>query len=310
MSENGTPEPTGTERPDAQPSRGGTSSTEGPGGLGAVRGASPTPQIAETGSRRFAGRTVLVTGATSGIGRAAARMFAAEGGRVGFCGRRRDRGAQVEQEIRAAGGEATYIPADMRDETSVRHFVDEVAQRYGGLDVCFNNAGITIQKPLHEYTSAEFDDVVGTDLRGNFLALKYEIPHLIARGGGSVVVTSSGNALSTTENKAAYTAAKHGIVGLVNAAAFDYAPHNIRINTLIPGTTDTELVRRAAGAEHLPDAVWSTMAASWGTSHVPAAKRMATPDEIAVGALALAAGDMPYMTASSLVIDGGAAAYT
>jgi len=135
----------------------------------------------------------------------------------------------VEREIRAAGGEASYVRADVRVEADVQRFVDTVASRYGGLDVCFNNAGITLEKPLHEYTSAEWDDVVNTDLRGNFLALKYEVPHLIRRGGGTVVVTASSNVCTTTEKRSAYTAAKHGIVGMVNCAAFDYAPYNIRI---------------------------------------------------------------------------------
>jgi hypothetical protein len=279
------------------------------GGVALVQGAGVAPTIAPAERRRFVGKVVLITGATSGIGRSAAVMFAREGAKVAFCGRRVNLGQEVEKQIRDAGGEATYIRADVRDETSVRAFVDGAVKRYGGLDVCFNNAGITIEKPLHEYTAAEWDDVVGTDLRGNFLALKYEIPHLIDRGGGAVVVTASANALSTTEGRSAYTAAKHGIVGMVNSAAFDYAQYDIRINTLIPGTTNTDLVRRAAGAENLPDAAWKTMADIYGKNNVPGMKRMATPDEIAVGALALAAPDFSYMTAASLVMDGGKSAY-
>lgn len=278
-------------------------------GVALTQGAAPRPVIEASGRRRFADKVVLITGATSGIGRAAAVMFAAEGGKVGFCGRRENLGADVERHIRAAGGEATYIRADVRDESSVQRFVDQVATRYGGLDVCFNNAGITLEKPLHDYTSAEWDDVVNTNLRGNFLALKYEIPHLIQRGGGTVVVTASSNVAATTEKRSAYTAAKHGIVGMVNCAAFDYAARNIRINTLVPGTTNTELVRRAAGAMDLPDPVWAAMAAAYGRANVPALKRMATPEEIAVGALALASSDFTYMTAAQLLMDGGKSAY-
>ncbi|MFE3227016.1 SDR family NAD(P)-dependent oxidoreductase [Nocardia sp. NPDC059228] len=279
------------------------------GGIALVQGGAPTPVVKPSGARRFDRKVVLITGATSGIGRSAALMFAAEGGHVGFCGRREQLGRQVEQQIRAVGGEATYIRADVRVESDVRQFVDTVADKYGGLDVCFNNAGITLQKALHEYSSAEWDDVVDTDLRGNFLALKYEIPHLIARGGGVVVVTSSSNAIATTEGRAAYTAAKRGLVGMVQAAAYDYADKNIRINTLIPGTTDTELVRRAAGAMNLPDEVWKTMTEVYGKQHVPGLRRMATPDEIAAFALALASDDFPYMTAAQMVIDGGKTAY-
>lgn len=279
------------------------------GGAALVQGGAPTPLVAPSGTRRFENKVVLITGATSGIGRSAALMFAREGGKVSFCGRRENLGKQVENEIRAAGGEATYIRADVRDEADVQHFVDATAARYGGLDTCFNNAGITAEKPLHEYTTEQWDDVVDTNLRGNFLALKYEVPHLIRRGGGTVVVTSSSNAISTTEGRSAYTAAKRGLVGMVQSAAHDYAAQNIRINTLIPGTTDTELVRRAAGAMNLPDPVWKAMAASWGKSNVPGLRRMATADEIAVFALALASDDFPYMTASQLVIDGGKTAH-
>ncbi|NRQ39455.1 SDR family oxidoreductase [Nonomuraea sp. NN258] len=276
----------------------------GAGAFVADDGTTP-PVIQPSGRRRFAGKVVIVTGATSGIGRAAARQFAAEGGKVGFCGRRETLGAEVEREIRAAGGEATYIRADVRDEAQVRAFVDQVAQKYGGLDVCFNNAGITLQKPLHEYTAQEWDDVVGTNLRGTFLSMKYQVPHLIRRGGGTVVITSSSNVHTTSESKAAYTASKHGLLGLANCAAFDYAKYNIRVNTLIPGTTNTELVRGVANALDLPDAVWDRMAAIWGRDNVPTLRRMATPDEIAVGALALASPDFTYLTGNSLTLDAG-----
>jgi NAD(P)-dependent dehydrogenase (short-subunit alcohol dehydrogenase family) len=279
------------------------------GGVALVQGGAPTPVIRPSGSRRFENKVVIVTGATSGIGRSAAIMFAAEGGKVGFCGRRENLGREVERQIRSAGGEATYIRADVRREEDVARFVDQVVAKYGGLDTCFNNAGMTIEKPLHEYTAAEWDDVINTDLRGNFLALKYEVPPLIKRGGGVVVVTSSSNAISTTGNRSAYTAAKRGLVGLVQSAAHDYADKNIRINTLIPGTTNTELVRRAGGFMDVPDPVWNAMAAQWATTHVPGLKRMATPDEVASFALALASTDFPYMTAAQMVLDGGKTAY-
>jgi NAD(P)-dependent dehydrogenase (short-subunit alcohol dehydrogenase family) len=284
---------------------GAVAAVAGAAGGAVIAGGVPRPVVQPSGARRFAGKVVLITGATSGIGRSAAALFAAEGGLVGFCGRRENLGREVERQIRAAGGEATYIRADVRDEADVQRFVDVVASRYGGLDVCFNNAGITIQKALHEYTSAEWDDVVDTNLRGQFLALKYEVPHLIRRGGGTVVVTASSNAITTTEGRSAYTATKRGLVGMVNSAAFDYAGQNIRINTLVPGTTDTELVRRAAGAMNLPDPVWAVMAASYGKANVPGFGRLATADEVAVAALALASDEFPYMTAAQLVLDAG-----
>jgi NAD(P)-dependent dehydrogenase (short-subunit alcohol dehydrogenase family) len=271
-------------------------------------GAAPPP-YRPTGRQRFAGKVVLITGATSGIGRAAAIQFAAEGGKVGFCGRRQDRGRAVEAEIRAAGGEATYVRADVRVEADVRSFVDHIAKKYGGLHVAFNNAGVTIEKPLDQLSSAEFDQVIHTNLRGAFLATKYEIPHLVNSGGGVILVTSSSNALATTEKRAAYTASKRGIVGLVQSAAFDFAAKGIRVNTLIPGTTDTELVRRAAGMLNVPDQAWRVFATQWGKSNVPGLGRMATADEVGAFALALASDDFPYMTGAQMVLDGGKTAH-
>jgi NAD(P)-dependent dehydrogenase (short-subunit alcohol dehydrogenase family) len=281
----------------------------GAAGAAAVVGSRKGPQVVVDGRARFKNKVILITGATSGIGAAAARMFAAEGGKVAFCGRRTDRGAQVENEIKSDGGEAKYIHADVRIEDDVRGFVDTAAELYGGLDVCFNNAGITIERPLHEYTAAEWDDVVNTDLRGNFLALKYEIPHLIKRGGGVVVVTASSNAIATNPKRSAYSAAKRGLVGMVQAAAQDYAANNIRINTLIPGTTDTEFVRRAAGMINAPDSVWEAAAAVWAKSNVAVANRLARPEEIAAAALMMASDEFTFMNGAQIVVDGGKTAH-
>ena len=258
---------------------------------------------------RFARKTVLITGATSGIGRAAAFAFAREGGKVAFCGRRAELGKEVVQQIRAAGGEAMYVQADVRVESDVKRFVDATVARYGRLDVAFNNAGITLERPLHEYTTAEWDDVLATNLRGVFVSMKYQIPPMLAAGGGTIVVTSSSNAIATTAKRSAYTASKRALVGLVQAAALDYAQQGIRINALVPGTTDTELIRRAAGMGSLPDPLWRIALAQWAKSHVPGLERVATPEEIAEFALVLASDDHPYMTGAALVIDGGKTAH-
>jgi NAD(P)-dependent dehydrogenase (short-subunit alcohol dehydrogenase family) len=262
------------------------------------------PAAAASTRQRFSSKVVLITGATSGIGRAAAIQFAAEGAKVSFCGRRENLGHEVEDLIRSNGGEATYIRADVRDESQVKEFVDQTVRNYGRLDVAFNNAGVTLEKPLHEYTSAEWDDIVNTNLRGVFLSMKYEIPWMLQNGGGNIVVTSSSNAIATTAKRGAYSASKRGLVGLVQAAALDYVGKGIRINTLIPGTTDTALVRKDVGMENVPDPVWEAAAAMWARSHVPEG-RLAKPEEIAAFALALASDDFPFMTGAQMVIDGG-----
>jgi NAD(P)-dependent dehydrogenase (short-subunit alcohol dehydrogenase family) len=267
------------------------------------------PPMAVRVARRFERKVVLITGATSGIGKAAAMAFAAEGGRVAFCGRRENLGREVESAIKAAGGEALYVKADVTVEGDVRAFVDRTVDAFGRLDVAFNNAGITLEKSLHEFSLEEWDRVVNTNLRGVFLAMKYELPHMIAGGGGTILVTSSSNAIATGAKRPAYAATKRGLVALVQAAALDYASSNIRVNALLPGTTDTPLVRRAAGMEGAPDAVWEVAAAQWAKSNLPGLQRMASPEEIASFALALASDEHPYLTGAQLVIDGGKTAH-
>lgn len=281
----------------------------GAAGAATAIGSKKGPQVSVDGRARFKDKVVLITGATSGIGACAAKLFAAEGGKVAFCGRRADRGAEVETAIKQAGGDAKYIRADVRLEDDMRRFVDEAVAHYGGLDVCFNNAGITIEKPLHQYSAAEWDDVVNTDLRGNFLALKYEIPHLIKRGGGVVVVTASSNAVATTANRSAYSAAKRGLVGLVQAAAQDYTDNNIRINVLIPGTTDTDFIRNAANMMNAPDPVWRAAVSAWAKSNVAVAHRLAQPEEIAAVALMMASDEYTFMNGAQIVVDGGKTAH-
>lgn len=139
-------------------------------GLAAVA-TTPAAAAARGGKGRFAGKVVVITGATSGIGKETALAFAAEGAKVGFCGRRENLGREVERTIRRAGGDATYVRADVRDPAQVQSFVDGVARRYGRLDIAFNNAGIHLGKPLHETTVAEWDDVHLTNARGVFLEI-------------------------------------------------------------------------------------------------------------------------------------------
>jgi NAD(P)-dependent dehydrogenase (short-subunit alcohol dehydrogenase family) len=265
--------------------------------------------IQRTDRPRFAGKAVLITGATSGIGRAAAVAFAAEGGRVVFCGRRENLGREVQDQIRASGGDATYIRADVRREGDVKALVGQTISLCGRIDAALNNAGITLEKPLHEFSLEEWDDIVNTNLRGVFLAMKYEIPHMIAAGGGNIVVTSSSNAIATSAKRSIYAATKHGLTGLVQAAALDYGQYGIRVNALVPGTTDTALIRRVAGMESMPDAMWEMGAAQYANTHVSGLHRLAKPEEIAAAALTLASSDHPFMTGASFVIDGGATAH-
>ncbi|MER5302533.1 SDR family NAD(P)-dependent oxidoreductase [Streptomyces lasiicapitis] len=268
-----------------------------------------TAHATESASRRrargrFAGTSVLITGATSGIGEATARAFAAAGAHVGFCGRRAELGRKVEREIRAAGGEATYVQADVREAEQVRTFVDRIAQRYGGIDVAFNNAGVGSAKLPHEMTVEEWDDVQATNARGVFLALKYEIPHMLKAGRGIVICTSSSAAEQARPNGGAYTASKRAVQGIVKSAALAYGPKGIRVNAVLPGTTDTAFVRPPG----IPDADWAQYKKAFGPLNIDGLERMAEPDEIARAVLALASDDFPYMTGASVAVDGGSTA--
>ncbi|WP_062212240.1 SDR family NAD(P)-dependent oxidoreductase [Streptomyces sp. NBRC 109706] len=254
---------------------------------------------------RFEGRSVVITGATSGIGRAAAVAFAREGAKVAFCGRRTELGRAVEREIRAAGGEATFVEADVRRPDDVRSFVDRAVDRYGGPDIALNNAGIQLPfTDLHEVTVEEWDDVATTNIRGVFLALKYQIPHMRAAGGGVILITGSSNQFATRNGLGSYTAAKNGVTGLVQAAALENAAHGIRVVAVAPGMTDTEMldVHRPDG---LSDEEWVATKALFAEQGVDALKRMAAPEEIAAAALALASDAFSYQTGTTISVDGG-----
>lgn len=275
------------------------------GGAAAAAGLAALPSTASaasaTVSKRFRGKVVLITGGTSGIGREAAIQFAAAGAKVGFCGRRENLGREVEREIRRAGGDATYLRADVRVPEQVKNFVDGVVSRYGRLDIAFNNAGIGVAARPHELTVEQWDDVLATNARGVFLSVKYEIPHLLAAGRGVIICTSSSAAEQARPTGAAYTASKRAVQGVVQAAALQYGKHGIRINAILPGTTDTPFVRFPG----LSDPDWEAYKAAWGPLNIEGIERMAMPAEIASAVLAMADDGFVYQNGASVLVDGG-----
>lgn len=264
------------------------------GGVAAAAADGSASPAGPAGPPRFAGRVALVTGATSGMGAVTAEALAAAGASVVFCGRRAREGAAVERQIREAGGEALYVQTDVTDEAQVRRLLETVDERYGRLDFAFNNVGTSDGSgPLHEISVADFDLVMNTNLRGNFLQLKYEIPLMLRRRAGVIVGNSSIAGLRSLRDKAHYSGAKHGVNGLYCAAALAYAPLGIRINVICPGLIKTEKAMRVLGGdEHKLDA------------RIPMG-HIGQSADVAGAVLWLFSDEARYVTGAVLPIDGG-----
>jgi NAD(P)-dependent dehydrogenase (short-subunit alcohol dehydrogenase family) len=259
----------------------------------AAQGAASQP-AGVAAAPRFAGRVALVTGATSGMGAVTAQALAAAGARVVFCGRRAQEGEAVERRIRESGGEALYVQADVTVEAQVRRLLETVDERYGRLDFAFNNVGTSDGTgPLHEIQLSDFDVVMNTNLRGNFLQLKYEIPLMLRNRSGVIVGNSSIAGMRYLRDKAHYSAAKHGVNGMYCSAAQGYAPLGIRINVICPGLIKTEKAMRVLGGdEHKFD------------SRIPMGY-IGQSIDVATAVLWLFSDEARYVTGAVLPVDGG-----
>ncbi|MFJ9829588.1 SDR family NAD(P)-dependent oxidoreductase [Streptomyces sp. NPDC101160] len=245
----------------------------------------------------LSGRVAMITGASSGIGAAAARMFAAEGAAVVLMARREARLSELADRIAAEGGRALAAPGDVARSEDVRRVVDTAVETFGKLDVAFNNAGWgTAGTDLHETEDTVFEQVMDVNVRGLWNCLRHQIPALLASGGGSVVNTASTAGVVATGAGAPYVAAKHAVIGMTKAAAAEYGERGIRVNSLVVGTTRTELIEGAVAAHpHLEEFFVSRQIQ----------KRMAHPDEVANAALWLAGPHASFVTGAALAVDGG-----
>jgi NAD(P)-dependent dehydrogenase (short-subunit alcohol dehydrogenase family) len=244
---------------------------------------------------RLTSKVAIVTGASSGIGRAAALLFAAEGAKVVVAARRAVELRALVADIERAGGIAIAVAGDVRDDAHHRALVAAATEHFGGLDIAFDNAGATGQLgPIADLPEAAWRDTVDTNLTAAFLAARHQIPALIARGGGALVFTSS--FVGTTAGMpgmAAYAAAKAGVVGLVKALAAELGPHAIRVNAVLPGATDTPALTARTDDER-----------RW-VAGLHALGRIASADEVARAALYLASDDAAFVTGTGLLVDGG-----
>lgn len=243
----------------------------------------------------FSGKRVLVTGATSGIGRAVAEAFLKAGASVMLAGlRQEDTDAFIASLAAGHAGRVFFRATDVADETGVQQLLVNTVEVFGGLDIAINNAGT--EGPfgaLQDMDSADFDRLMAVNLRGMWLCLKYEIPHL--QEGAAIVNTSSTAGVQSIPMIAAYSASKHGIIGLTKGAALELAARGIRVNAVAPGPVDTGLLSRMVAGQVPIEVI---------AGSVPM-KRISQPDEIAAAILWLASESASYVTGETLVIDGG-----
>ena len=248
---------------------------------------------------RLEGRRAIVTGAGSGIGRAIARRFAAEGAHVMLADVDREAAVAVATEL---PGGAVAQRADVSSAEDVSGLVTAAVERWGGLDVMVNNAGVGRAGTMPETTEADWDLQMAVNLKGTFLGMKYAIPAIRDSGGGSIINMSSIAALVGIPNRAAYTASKGGILSLTRAAAIDHIAEGVRINCIVPGTVETPWVDRITQAYPDPEEARRDMQARQPHG------RFVTPEEIAAMAAYLAADESQSVVGGAMVVDGGVTA--
>jgi NAD(P)-dependent dehydrogenase (short-subunit alcohol dehydrogenase family) len=247
---------------------------------------------------RLQGKVAIITGAGSGIGEATARLFAAEGARVAVVDRDAEGGKRVEKEL---GPSSLFLAADVTRAADMESMSRTVAERFGRIDILFNNAGVACVGDLHETSEAEWDQVMAINVKGIYLASKYVVPIMINQKFGSIINMSACGAVMALTKRAAYIASKGAVYALTRAMQVDYCRYNVRVNSLLPGTIFTPFV---AGflRRHYADNI---EAATDNLRKRQLSGTLGTPEDVAYAALYLASDDAKFVFGSGLVVDGG-----
>ncbi|WP_333983374.1 SDR family oxidoreductase [Ectopseudomonas khazarica] len=251
-------------------------------------------------SMTFSGQVALVTGAAAGIGRATAQAFAAEGLKVVVSDVDVAGGEGTVELIRAAGGDVCFVRCDVTRDAEVKALMEAILSQYGRLDYAFNNAGIEIEQgKLADGNEAEFDAIMGVNVKGVWLCMKHQIPLLLAQGGGAIVNTASVAGLGAAPKMSIYAASKHAVIGLTKSAAVEYAKKKVRVNAVCPAVIDTDMFRRAYEAD--------PRKAEFAAAMHPVG-RIGKVEEIAAAVLYLCSDHAGFTTGQALAVDGGATA--